>query len=101
MVKEGAGLAPKGNGCAHCEGGYPIFRVESQAGNFHLCLECLLDWFPGKDTAWFEARHAPFRDHLAFRRKQAIKREAASPAYQEALARFRASARLSTATGGA
>ena len=54
------------HGCDSCAG--PIItKIEPKAGTVELCLTHTLAWFPGKDTAWFEDRHAPFRDHLAAR----------------------------------
>lgn len=52
-----------GNGCAHCEPGTPITKVQCRGVVFRLCLSCTLGWFPGRGADWFEERHAPFRDH--------------------------------------
>ena len=56
--------APLGRGCQHCEPGVPVEKVKSRAGFIHLCLECVLLWFPGRAVDWWEARHAPFVDHV-------------------------------------
>ena len=51
-------------GCDRCAD--PIVtKVESKAGTVELCLSHTMAWFPGRDAAWFEERHAPFQDHLA------------------------------------
>lgn len=73
--------APDGRGCWFCEVGVPVEYVHSRAGNVALCLGCVMRWFPGRSVEWWEARHAPFRDHLGDRLKEAIRRQK-----QEALA---------------
>lgn len=70
--------APHGRGCWFCERGHPVEHVESPAGNVALCLECVLRWFPGRSTDWWEARHAPLRDHLGIRLKEALERQYAA-----------------------
>ena len=67
--------APAGQGCWFCEVGRPVEHVESCAGNVALCLECVMRWFPGRSVDWWEARHAPLRDHLGDRLRAAFKRE--------------------------
>ena len=67
--------APEGQGCWFCEHGRPVEHVESRAGNVALCLECVLRWFPGRSADWWEARHAPLRDHLGDRLKEAIQQQ--------------------------
>lgn len=57
-----------GRGCSHCPTGYPITRVNSKSGKIRLCYECTMRWFPQADPDWFEAHHAPFKDHT--RRKE-------------------------------
>lgn len=59
-----------GRGCTHCELGVPVEKINSWAGFINLCLECVLLWFPGRAVDWWEAHHAPFRDHVT----NAIKR---------------------------
>ena len=70
-----------GRGCTHCEVGHPVEEIKSRAGHIHLCLECVLWWFPGKSVAWWEERHAPFADHLSDKIEEVLERM-----YQEALA---------------
>ena len=53
-----------GNGCHHCERGIPIDYFKTKAGVLALCLGCVMAWFPNKDVAWWEAQHAPYRDHV-------------------------------------
>lgn len=65
----------EGNGCAHCYEGRPITRVGIGGRIMELCLGCTLGWFPSKDAAWFESRHAPFRDHTEWAIKRARERE--------------------------
>jgi hypothetical protein len=67
----------RARGCDRCTA--PIMvKIESSAGLVELCLACTLRWFPGRDAAWFEERHAPFRDHLGDRIKAAWEREKAA-----------------------
>lgn len=56
-----------GKGCAHCEHGHPVEKLEGSWGDrqIKLCLECVLAWFPGKDVTWWEDHHAPMADHVA------------------------------------
>lgn len=58
-----ANIAKIGQGCSHCEVGIPITHITSPGRDLHLCLECTMLWFPGKDTEWWESRHAPYADH--------------------------------------
>ena len=75
--------AALGRGCAHCERGQPIEDIEIVERNkltgrwikFSLCLDCVLDRFPGKDVAWWENHHAPFADHVAEAVQRAPARE--------------------------
>ena len=61
-------------GCDRCAA--PIMVVvESKAGLVELCWNCALAALPGRDSTWLEARHRPFRDHLADRMKAADERE--------------------------
>lgn len=76
VANETIGRAEVGNGCHHCERGKPIDRFSSRAGaDFRLCLECVLDWWPGKDVIWWEERHNVFADHIAEAIKAARERE--------------------------
>ena len=68
--------AAEGHGCHHCPDGHPVEYIESRAGRIALCLECVLRWYPGKDAAWWEERHAPFRDHVDLALKRSFKKEA-------------------------
>ena len=61
-------------GCDRCAA-HIMVKIESKAGTVELCLACTLTWFPGRDAAWFEERHAPFRDHLADCMKAAAENE--------------------------
>lgn len=68
--------AKYGKGCGHCEVGVDIEEIETKDGvRVRLCVECVLLWFEGKDIAWWEANHAPFRDHVSDRIRAARKRE--------------------------
>lgn len=67
--------AEEGCGCAHCLVGRPIEKVNSRYGLVELCLECVLLWFPGRSVAWWEERHAPYRDHLSDAVKRSEERE--------------------------
>lgn len=61
----------------------PIDHTRSMAsGRVSLCLECVLDWFPGKTVTWWEGHHAPFADHAGDRLERALRKQRA-----EALAR--------------
>ena len=53
-----------GAGCFHCPDRVPITFVKSNGRRINLCLECTLKWFPHWTVEDFEARHAPYRDHL-------------------------------------
>lgn len=66
-----------GKGCQHCEIGVDIEKIESDGYGRHIrvCLECCMEWFPGKDITWWEANHAPFRDHVSDRIRAARERE--------------------------
>ncbi len=73
--------APLGRGCSHCERGAPITYVQPRRGRLiALCLECTMLWFPGKSIEWWEARHAPLRDHVDDKLKAAIEKELAGAA---------------------
>ena len=72
--------AAEGRGCSHCETGYAIEEVRSPAGTVHLCLECVMRWFPGKDVAWWEARHAPLLDHVEMALRRSLARDLAQAA---------------------
>ena len=69
-----------GNGCAHCEVGRPIERIEVGRGRrklvIELCLECVMVWFPDKTVDWWEARHAHFQDHVEAALKRSRQKEA-------------------------
>ncbi len=69
--------ATLGNGCAHCELGKDIEQVETKGYVQHIrvCLECCMQWFPGKDIDWWEDNHAPFADHVGDKIRAARKRE--------------------------
>ncbi len=65
--------AREGQGCDHCEVGVPIEYVQMPSGQVvQLCLECVMLWFPGWTVADWEARHAPYRDHLSDRLAAAL-----------------------------
>lgn len=68
-----------GNGCTHCEPGHPVETIQVGRGKHKviitLCLECVMLWFPGKTVAWWEARHAPFKDHIAAALRKAAAKE--------------------------
>ncbi|MFH1486623.1 MAG: hypothetical protein ABIH46_11175 [Chloroflexota bacterium] len=71
-------LAAEGRGCCHCEVGVPVERIESRRGTvLALCLECVRLWFPGKTVEWWEARHAPFLDHVDMALRRSREKEAA------------------------
>lgn len=64
----------KERGCDRCCA--PIMvKIESKAGLVELCWNCALASLPGRDSAWLEERHLPFRDHLADRFQEAAKKE--------------------------
>lgn len=69
--------APHGLGCDHCEDEVPITVVRSRSGTVKLGLRCTLLWFPGMNAEGFEARHAPFRDHLGDAKRRAIRAQLA------------------------
>lgn len=71
--------AAMGSGCSHCEVEDPITKIASRAGLVKLHLGCTLRRFPNRDTVWFEERHAPFRDHILYRMKQAAENELRRP----------------------
>ena len=68
-----------GKGCAHCEIGHPIEKIQLGRGKsklvIELCLECVMLWFPDKTVDWWEARHAPFKDHVGDALKRAREKE--------------------------
>lgn len=68
-----------GKGCEHCEVGVPIEKIQLGRGKrkvvFELCLECVMLWFPDKTVEWWEARHAPFKDHPGDALKRAAEKE--------------------------
>lgn len=65
-----------GRGCQHCEVGVDIEEVETKDGaRVRLCVECVLDWFGGKDITWWEANHGVFSDHVSDRIRAARARE--------------------------
>lgn len=68
-----------GRGCTHCEVGYPVEKIQVGRGKrkvvINLCLECVMLWYPDKTVDWWEARHAPFRDHVGDALKRAAEKE--------------------------
>ena len=61
-------------GCDHCAD-HIMVKIESKAGLVELCWRCALAAMPGRDSAWLEERHRPYRDHLADRMKAAAEKE--------------------------
>ena len=66
--------AADGNGCDHCEVGYPITYVQTRSGLIKKCLECTLYWF-GWSIGQFEVFHRQFRDHIGDALQRAIDRD--------------------------
>lgn len=68
-----------GRGCTHCEPGVPVEKIQVGTGKravvINLCLECVMLWFPDKTADWWEARHAPFKDHVRAAMKRAAAKE--------------------------
>ena len=69
-------------GCDHCTDDIMV-KIESKAGLVELCWRCALASMPGRDSAWLEARHGEYRDHLADRIKAAGEKELAAIRFKE------------------
>lgn len=76
----GRGLAPDSRGCSHCELGTPMAYFQRRYGGvIRLCIDCLMQWFPGKTAEWLEERLSHFIDHVAYAQAVAFRKQVEGP----------------------
>ena len=67
--------ARAGRGCSHCEPGVAMSWFKTGTHMVALCMNCLMEWFPGRSVEWLEERLDYYADHVGYKLMKANPRD--------------------------